>query len=157
MKKLIIKSVIMVVLMIGFSNYMLYIMTGKSPFAETGLSMPKFSVNAPKINNMNPLADGNTVYKWVDENGVTQYSSEPPPANIAKQTLELDPNTNIVQGLRPEDEEEETPHAGPSEPILPQGPIYSPENVKKLIDDAKNVQNLLNERYQKQEEMLKDL
>lgn len=161
MKGLIFKMIAMVVVMVGMSNYVLYIMTGRSPF--DGFKLPSVSDAIPSsIDDITPSIGGKqTVYKWVDENGVTQYSSEPPP-DQASTSLELDPNTNVIQAIEmPEDESSssasskqnnETPQLA-----LPEGPVYSPDNIKKLIDDAKNVQKTLDERYQKQEEMLKEL
>ncbi len=151
MKKLVIKSLMMIAIFIGISQYFVYIMTGKSPLDE--LKAPEISLSTPDIKDV-VTGGKQTVYKWVDENGVTQYTSEAPPEQSAT-AMELDPNTNIVQGIKmPEGEEteEETPKAE-----VPQGNIYSPQSVKKLMDDAKNVQKLLNDRYEQQEKALQDM
>ncbi len=162
--KLIIKIVIMLVIVTGMSNYVMYIMTGKTPFSSIDFSLPNFSFSSLKsevgeitgdIGATVPgvPSDNQTVYKWVDANGVTQYTSEPPPAGQEFTSLNLDPNTNIVQGLKPK-----TPEAAPEKPAadMPQAPMM-PSNAKQLIEDAKNVQNLLNERFEKQEEALKNI
>lgn len=140
----------MVALFMGISQYFVYIMTGKSPLDN--FNIPNLSLNKESITN---FASGGkqTVYKWVDENGVTQYSAEAPSADQQVKTLELDPNTNIVQGVQmPEDEKEESS----SKPAMsmPTGPVYSPESIKKLVDDAKNIENLLQERMDKQDKIL---
>lgn len=116
-------------------------MTGKTPF--TG-KMPSFSISAPKLSNVLPAKKENA-YKWTDANGVVHYSSEPPELAQTAEILELDPNANIIQGL-PERQEAETNKQKPSAPALPQGNPYNPATVKKLIDDAKNVQTMLNKR-----------
>ncbi len=161
LKGLIFKMIAMVIVMVGISNYMLYIMTGRSPF--DGFKLPSVSDAIPNsIDDIKPSLGGKqTVYKWVDENGVTQYSSEPPP-NQATTSLELDPETNIIQSVEvPSDEGDDSTLSNKNNETpqlaLPEGPVYSPDNIKKLIDDAKNVQKTLDERYQKQEEMLKEL
>lgn len=127
------------VLALGASNYMMYIMTGKLPFSTE--SLPSFS--SPSLPT---FAEGKTTaYKWTDANGVVHYSSEPPP-NPAESAvkMEVDPNVNLIQGIK-----EEPTIAGETD--TPQGPdfsgnIYSPEKVKKLVDDAKAVQQQMNER-----------
>ncbi len=145
MKKLIFKCIVMLVVFMGVSQYFVYIMTGKSPldsFKTPNLSLDSFS--SPSLDSVTS-GGKQTVYKWVDTNGVTQYSAEPPADQVAD-TLEVDPNTNLVQGLRMEDEEEESTEKKAPEVNIPQN-IYSPGAVKKLIDDAKNVSTVLNERY----------
>ncbi|MBU2984241.1 DUF4124 domain-containing protein [Saccharophagus degradans] len=139
MKKLIFKCVVVVVLALGASNYMMYIMTGKLPFSTE--SLPSFS--SPSLPT---FAEGKTTaYKWTDANGVVHYSSEPPPNPAdAAVKMEVDPNVNLIQGIK-----EEPTIAGEAD--TPQGPdfsgnIYSPEKVKKLVDDAKAVQQQMNER-----------
>ncbi len=154
MKSLIIKAIFMVITFAGISQYMLYLMTGKHPFS--GVEAPTLSLEPAKLRELAPIGNKQTVYKWVDENGVTQYSSEPPPENVRTQTLELDPRLNIVQGTEAP-QAAEKPKSQPPALALPEGPIYSPETINKLINDAQNVQNLLDERYQQQNKALKNL
>ncbi len=151
MKKLIIKSVMMIAIFIGISQYFVYIMTGKSPL--DGLKAPEISLSTPDIKNA-VTGGKQTVYKWVDANGVTQYTSEAPPAQSAT-TMELDPNTNIVQGIKMPGDEESEKESPKSE--IPQGNIYNPESIKKLMDDTKNVQKLLNDRYKQQDKAFQDM
>lgn len=155
MKKLITKAILVVVIALGASNYMLYIMTGKTPFDSNDMKIPDLSLSSPKLDKINPLSGSSTVYKWVDENGVTQYSSEPPPENVQRKVLEIDPNVNVVQGLRIEEEEPQE-IAQTQNNVIPQGQVYNPQAIKKLMDDAKNVQKKLNERYKEQEKALQD-
>lgn len=141
-KKLVIKATFMVLVFMGVSQYFVYIMTGKSPLEN--FKMPSFSASDLKEDVSNLATGGKqTVYKWVDENGVTQYTAEPPPDQAAT-SVELDPNANIIQGVEmPEDED--APTAAP-QVSMPDGNIYNPQSIKKLMDDAKNVQTLLNDR-----------
>lgn len=149
MAKIVLKMVVMLVVVMGVSNYALYIMTGKTPFSASDLKMPDISAHS-----VNPLVNGGktTAYKWTDENGVVHYSSEPPPEHQQVEVLEVDPNINLMQGVQ---KKEEVP--GPtSQPALelPSGNIYNPKNVQKLIQDAKDVQQKLNERYKEQEKIM---
>ncbi|MFL0811474.1 MAG: DUF4124 domain-containing protein [Agarilytica sp.] len=148
-KKLVIKATFMIIVFLGISQYFVYLMTGKSPVEN--FKMPSFSASDLKQDVTNMATGGKqTVYKWVDENGVTQYTAEPPPEQAAV-SLELDPNANIIQGVEmPEDE-----NAAPAKPkvSMPDGNIYNPKSIKKLMDDAQNVQQLLNDRQSSLDKM----
>ncbi len=142
MGKLIVKMLVLLAIVVGMSNYALYLMTGQSPFAGDG---PDLSIGLPSASSVLP-AGKEQAYKWRDKDGVVHYSSEPPPDSESAELLQVDPNTNLVQGLRPsESQEAETAETTP-QAALPQGTVYNPENIRKLIDDAKKVQETLNER-----------
>lgn len=137
MKSLIIKCIVMILLALGVSNYLIYIKTGKLPFSLDKIP----SISTPSFNDAPSFISGRKeqAYKWTDENGVTHYSSEAPKeVNNQAQIIEVDPDTNLVQGLRMDKE------AAPTG--LPTGSVYNPKNVKKLMDDAKAVQEKMNER-----------
>ncbi|TVZ39792.1 uncharacterized protein DUF4124 [Alteromonadaceae bacterium 2753L.S.0a.02] len=152
--KLVIKLIVMVIVMLGISNYVLYIMTGKTPFSSDSLP----SISAPKLSDLKPKlpAGKDKVYKWTDDKGVVHYSSEAPQQTTeATETLEVDPNTNVIQGIEvPTEEKTETVQAPPPQPSL-HNP-YSQEGVQKLMDDARNVQKLLDDRYEQQKKIMGD-
>ncbi|WP_221628264.1 DUF4124 domain-containing protein [Teredinibacter franksiae] len=149
MGKLVIKVVVMMGLMLGISNYMFYIMTGKSPFFDgsTSLSAPSLSDFTPSL----PVGK-DTAYKWTDEKGVVHYSSEPPP-DVTQQVkkLEVDPNTNLVQGL---EAKPVVPEAN-EQPVANTAPMV-PGGAQQLLKDAKNVQKLLDDRYEQQKKAMGD-
>jgi hypothetical protein len=151
MGKLIFKVIVMLVIMIGAANYGVYIMTGKSPFAD--FSWSKISINAPDVGNVLPKGK-EKVYKW-EKDGVIVYSSEPPPEAQNSELIEVDPNTNIVQAT-------EVPNADTGEqsvqtPGMPDGPVYSPDQIRKIVDDAKEVRRMMDERSAEQEKALREL
>lgn len=95
--------------------------------------------------------DGTRVYKWQDSNGNWQFSSEPPPQGIASSMTVYRSEANVVQAQKPPPPapEPESPTntevpTGPA-PLLP---ITNPQRVKQLMDDAKNIQNLMDQRQQ---------
>lgn len=137
----------MVLVMLGISNYGLYLMTGKSPFSDIGV--PKVSVE-----DLNPLpAKPETAYKWVDEKGITHYSNEKPPQEPEKvEVMEVDPNVNLIQSVEVAEKKEE-----PGETIGVEGPLYKPETIQKLLNDAKDVERKLEERAKAQEEIINSL
>lgn len=150
MKKFALKIVLMLVVVVGLSNYGLYLMTGQSPFSH--FKLPDFSV--PDLSAANPLNNQpEKAWKWVDENGVTHYSTEAPPQNQLAEELEVDPNTNVIQSVEiPKKQEPEDTTITPVE-----GPIYDPATINKLMEDAKNVEKVLQERHEKQEEIINSL
>lgn len=155
MKKLVIKCLLMVGIMVGISNYALYIMTGKMPFD----SAPKISFSAPSQHDLRRGLSGGkeTVYKWTDAQGKIHYSSEPPQNQSLAKKLEINPDANLIQGLAPQTSQK--PEPKPAQPASVPGGVnaYNPAAVKKLVDDAKNVQNLLNERNEATQKALQNL
>jgi len=93
-----------------------------------------------------------TVYEWVDEKGRKHFSSAAPTGQNVK-TLYLRPDTNLIQAVKP-----------PVEALTPRPKVtsiggkmqspYSPGGAKKLIDDAKNVQEMLNQRFEQQQKLI---
>jgi len=165
--KLIFKMLLMTGVFVGISNYMMYIMTGKSPFAN--FKLPSLSLDKKDISKNIAKAlssEKQQAYKWTDSNGVVHYSSSPPahlssPEQIEQakaqkylETLQIDPNTNLIQGSKlAEDTETEQNKQTPS----PIQNIYTPAGAKKLIEDAKNVEKLLNDRFQEQKNAIDNI
>jgi len=105
----------------------------------------------------NSLSSGVTdkkvqVYKWRDENGIMQFSNTPPPTGGAAEKIELNPNKNIVQAVKIPEKEE------PKEVAKAQSPSpYSIKGMKKVMNDAKGVEALLQKRHEEQQKMMSDL
>jgi len=145
----------MVVIMVGIANYAVYLMTGKSPFSTDDLSAPSLALPLlPKVSVPSLPAKKDTAYKWTDEKGVVHYTTEPPQqASADLEKLEVNPGQNVIQSVKPRPaDNKQAPSKDPASDSL-QSP-YSPGAAKKLIEDAKNVQNLLNERYERQNQII---
>ena len=116
---------------------------------HTKRSEPK---NSDRANNSSP----NSIYEWKDEEGNIQFSNTPPAEGIEYTVREYDPNINVIQSIELPVDKAEAPNTEPQtgQKILSSddaGDVYSPEQIKKLIDDAKNVENILNDRLKKQQ------
>ena len=91
------------------------------------------------------------VYKWQEQNGQWQFSSEPPPAGVASSVTTYRSDTNIMQAPPvPATENSPAPSAASeasvnAKPLLP---LTDPDRVKQLMDDARTVQNLMDQRLQ---------
>lgn len=114
--------------------------------------------DAVKNTDLNPVSSNkDIVYKWRDKNGELHFSSKPPPKGIEYTAKGYDPNTNLIQSVKIEEEEPEQPEPEQEQQIKKPSDIgnpYSPKNVEKLIEDAQNVQKLLNDRLKKQQALI---
>lgn len=166
MKKLFIKLIIVVTVMLTVPYYFL---GGSLPLP--GFLQGLFSGSADKPEPLNATSVRTdrdvTVYKWVDENGHTHFSETPPAGKMAE-TMELKTNTNVMQAVKvPEPEQEEVDSGGR---VISLGQSsgaksdakdeesgdglenpYSPEGVQKLIENAKNVSKMMNQRHEQQQ------
>jgi hypothetical protein len=94
------------------------------------------------------------VYKWRDEHGVMQFSNTPPPSGSKAEQVELDPNSNLMQAVRvPVKAEEESAPAAATDTPNP----YSVNGMKKVMDDARSIEDMLHKHHEKQQEMMKNL
>ena len=92
------------------------------------------------------------VYKWRDENGIMQFSNTPPPTGGDAEKIVLNPNKNIVPAVKIPEKEE------PKEVAKIQSPSpYSVKGMKKVMNDAKGVEALLQKRHEEQQKMMNDL
>jgi hypothetical protein len=97
-----------------------------------------------------------TVYKWQDKNGGWHFSNAVPADDINSSVQTYRSDINITQptqlpkpaAAQPKTATPNTKAAAspPQKNRSPLLPITDPKRVQQLIDDAKNVQNLVNER-----------
>lgn len=100
------------------------------------------------------------VYKWQDKDGAWHFSNQPPPKGVASKVVTYRSDSNLTQAPKAPAEPAPTGPAAqpatttppPADSNLPLLPITDPERVKQLIDDAKNVQQLLDNRQQQIEQ-----
>lgn len=113
MRWLILKTVLMLGVMAGGVNYLIYQITGKSLFDNMQLSLPSLDlshlkqsiadidmpeVKLPQLNDDREKAV--SVYKWVDENGVINYT-QTLPKGVKGETVTVFPNANLIQANPP--------------------------------------------------------
>lgn len=102
-------------------------------------------------------ASGNDlVYKWTDAEGNLHFSNTPPGDGSEYSVKGYDPQMNLIQSVKPKPEPVDNPAVAKADPQQPPqkieiGSPYSPEKIGKLIEDAQNVQQLLNDRIKQQE------
>jgi len=115
--------------------------------------MPSFGGGSKLTPTSNGLGGKDIFYKWYDAEGNLQFTTEPPAEGIEYTVKGYDPNTNVIQAVK-------TPAAEtmPNEPVstgetasaLPEMNPYDAESIKKLFDDTRNIEKLLNQRHENQ-------
>ncbi|HEC20096.1 MAG TPA: DUF4124 domain-containing protein [Gammaproteobacteria bacterium] len=90
------------------------------------------------------------VYKWKDTSGEWHFSNQPPPEGTASSVKIYRSDTNVTQA--PASTSPPSIPATQTPPIpqtpAPLLPITDPQRVKQLVEDAKNVQGLMDKRQQ---------
>ena len=119
----------------------------------SGSSLP----NAPKVDSITNSTDflhrQDTIYQWHDSEGNIQFTTEPPPEGTEYEVRQFDPDTNVIQSVKlPAGT---NPAASITEktvePAAQDGSPYTPGSLTKMLEDARNVEKLLHQRFQGQE------
>ena len=147
---------------------------GKPLMSFSDLKAPKMKMpdlpdmDLPKdITGTSEPSKKRTVYKWKDKSGTWHFTSEPPPKGQDYSAAVYDPNMNVIQSVKRTTTETKTSLAtakGTETSVQKQpqgvedlGNAYSPKRVQKLFDDANNIENVLNTRMKKQNDILNNL
>jgi len=135
------------------------------------LSIPDFNlpdISLPELPDLPsvdmPGASGESLggkdifYKWYDAKGNVQFTTEPPADGIEYTVKGFDPDTNVIQAveipvIEPTSDANESEGQNSAKPEDGTNP-YSQEGIKKLFEDAKNIEKLLNQRAKDQESAL---
>ncbi len=118
----------------------------EGPDGEPLLRIEDFMPSSPDLPDVAP-AEPVTVYKWQDENGVWQFSTEPV-EGVDAETMELDGSVTVMEALDPRElrrlqgDEPESPSFN-----LPSGLMtVAPDKVEEMMDAANNLQSTIDER-----------
>lgn len=118
---------------------------------------PDIDIKLPTLSaagEANPSTPSQSVilYRWRDGNGGLQFSNLQPPQGVAYEIIKVNPETNLVQGVGTEDnvmaERTDGDTAGPA---LPSPLSVSPEEAAQLLEEARRIQALSEERVRQQE------
>ena len=131
------------------------------------ISMPTFSMpDLPEFSSNNEIVPANDddmsgkdiFYKWYDNEGNIQFTSEPPPHGIEYTLKGFDSNANVIQSVKLPSSKSKADDSTPdqvkaADPVDGVNP-YSGDSIKKLFEDTRNIKKLLNQRFQNQEATL---
>lgn len=100
-----------------------------------------------KTTSSDPNAGTTKVYKWRDSSGNWHLSDQPIPEAAGRDKLmHVDPDTNLIEGSEPIAVEVEQSRADGVSNAVPLPMTVSPGQATKLLDDAKAVQGLMDDR-----------
>ncbi len=115
--------------------------------------MPSFGGSSKLIPSSSSLGGKVIFYRWYDADGNVQFTTEPPSDGIEYTVKGYDPNANVIQAVKipaAEPAVNEPASAGETANPLPLTNTYDAESIKKLFEDTKNIEKLLNQRYENQ-------
>jgi hypothetical protein len=136
-----------VLVAIAFAGPMLMKKPDGTPFMEAPWESSNKSSDSSSINT------SQSFYKWQDEDGTWHYSDQPA-AGQTIETVTVNTNTNLIQGLRIEKKEEKEAEnkqepAKTDVPSIPLPMTVPLEKVSKMLEDASNMQQIMDDRKNK--------
>ena len=131
---------------------------GKPMLSWSDLRMPKMpSVTLPELPGTGETArDANqpvTLYRWQGADGSPQFGSEPPAKGVKYEVVEVNPDANLIQALPPSDTPDTAGTEGEKSTAssFPSPLTVSPGEAMQLMDDAKKIRQMSEERLRQHE------
>lgn len=149
------KYLVMLIIPLGALGFLYFQLSSQSPTAKL-LDFSSMEINSSTSSNNFDSDDAeeqsnNQVYRWQDDEGNWHYSDKAP-TDQHYETQQLQSDINQIQSLNTRSSRETLPTSASNEvssPYMKGGlPIPSPEKVQKLMQDAKNVEQLLKQRQE---------
>jgi len=165
MRKLI--SMLIILVIAGIAPFILPLKNGEPLLKWSQLSIPSM-LKLPQFPDLSALTDlfkakpdnsstPVTSYKWRDSEGNWQLSDKPP-QNGRYETIIVDPNANLLQADIPVTKIATPPSTQikdtSAQPAYSPAMAYDPEKVSEIMDSARNVEKLLQERKVQQDKLL---
>lgn len=138
-----------VLVVIAFAGPMLMKKPDGTPFMESPLDLFSTSSTGSQ-NNESSINTTQSFYKWQDDEGTWHYSDQPQ-AGKNIETVTVNTNANLIQGLRIEKKKEQVIVEKKPEVKAESSAIGLPmtvplEKVSKMLEDANNMQQLMDNR-----------
>ena len=138
------------------------------PFELPGFQLPDVTTLSPsdKTNLQtadeikaadDDLAGKDIFYQWFDAEGNIQFTSEPPPKGVNYTVKGYDPDANVIPSVSLPAEKSDSEDESSSEESLKDDKLtnpYAQDSIKKLFEDAKNIEKMLDQRFKDQGEVL---
>jgi hypothetical protein len=84
-----------------------------------------------------------------------QFSNMPPPDVSHAKRIMIDPNNNLVSAIKRPKKEEVTQEQ--ARVVVGTPNPYSVKGMKKVMNDARGIEQMLKKQHEQQQKMLKDL
>lgn len=138
-----------VLVVIAFAGPVLMKKPDGTPFMESPLDLFSTSSTGSQ-NNESSINTTQSFYKWQDDEGTWHYSDQPQ-AGKNIETVTVNTNANLIQGLRIEKKKEQVIVEKKAEVKAESSAIGLPmtvplEKVSKMLEDANNMQQLMDNR-----------
>ena len=138
------------------------------PFKMPGFTMPDATSLVPSGNSGlqteaelraadENLKGKSIFYQWHDSEGNIQFTSEPPPDGVQYTVKGYDPDANVIPSVKlPANQNSDDSEPSADNKLQGGDTVnpYSADSIKKLFEDAKNIEKMLQQRYQEQENSL---
>ncbi|MCG6889335.1 MAG: DUF4124 domain-containing protein [Gammaproteobacteria bacterium] len=135
---------------------------GKTLMSFSSFSLPDFKMpGMPSGKQILPDIDGHRrqdiVYRWNDSKGNIHFTTEPPADGIQFTVKGYDPGANVIRAVEFADSDApiesiaadtSVAHEQNSSPDLQK--VYDKDSILNLFDDSSNIQQVLNQRLDKQ-------
>jgi hypothetical protein len=138
-----------------------------SDFSLSDFSLADFKMHSFKLPDMPGNArllptDGGAsrediIYRWNDAKGNVHFTTEPPPAGTEYSVKGYNPDANVIRAVELPTEPVAEPPVSAAEPASGDmsstqdvGNPYNKDNIQKLFDDTRNIEQLLNQRFNNQ-------
>ncbi len=149
--------IMIVLVVIAFAGPMLMKKPDGTAFMESPLEI--FSSSDSSSSDNRDVNTSQSFYKWQSEDGTWHYSDQPQ-AGQNVETVTVNANTNLIQGLRAEKKEEAEERDGDKKrdqvkaetPAIPLPMTVPLEKVSKMLEDASNMQQVMDDRNKKIEQ-----
>jgi len=146
--------------LIGGAMAFPFFMDNKSGKPMLSLPEPKDFIPSSLTSGQAPVSlpsSSQTFYKWQDKQGTWHYGDTPPVNGSNFSTVEIDSNTNVIQSIPIEEDSEQpnltnTPNTQ-KQKDTPVSDVLSFERALNVLNDAKEVQGLMNDRNAQLEAM----
>lgn len=150
--------IMLVLVAIAFAGPMLLKKPDGTPFIEfPSIELPSTEESWDSSNNFSASGTNQSFYKWQDEDGTWHYSDEAPTGKTVE-TITVNTNTNLIQGLRVEKNKIENignesdikkKPAIEETSVIPLPMTVPIEKVTDMLKDAHNIQNIMDSRTKK--------
>ena len=144
---------------LGMLSVLPLIYTGKLDLTSLingdSLSMDKLGAGLKKLKKGLPggAEEPVTVYKWTDKYGRMQFGNTPPPDAVGVEVMSVKQNNNIIDPIKVPPPVAKS--SGSSSFEMPNP--YSPGGMKKVLDDAKGIEEMLQKRHEQQQKKIRGL
>ena len=95
-----------------------------------------------------------TLYRWQSDDGGIQFSNELPPQGVSYEVVEVNPDANIVQAITPETGQKPATEEEASGISLPSPLTVSPQEATQLLEDARKIRDMSEERLRQHEAIM---